>query len=109
MSSAGPTEYGSDAPEATRALTSRLAASREHKTAGAWAGYLIFALILLYLIVIDAQAGYEREWARVTGITVFTLAFVIVPPADCDGFVPSGPGSRRAAARASKSADLRSS
>jgi hypothetical protein len=79
MSSAGPAESGSDAPDATRALTSRPATSREHKTAGAWAGYLIFALILVYLIVIDAQAGYEREWANVTGITAFTLAFVIVP------------------------------
>jgi len=78
MSTGGPPESGSDAPDATRALASR-PASREHRPAGAWAGYLIFALILLYLIVIDAQAGYEREWANVTGITVFTLAFVIVP------------------------------
>lgn len=68
MSSAGLPGSGSDAPEAT-----------QHKTAGAWVGYLIFALILLFLIVIDAQAGYEREWASFTGITVFTLAFVIVP------------------------------
>jgi hypothetical protein len=80
MSGAGPSESGPDAPDdATRALTSRPVTSRDRKPAGAWAGYLIFALILLYLIVIDAQAGYEGEWANVTGITVFTLAFVIVP------------------------------
>jgi hypothetical protein len=68
MSSAGLPESQSDAPEAP-----------PHKTAGAWIGYLIFGLILLYLIVTDAQAAYESEWANVTGITVFALAFVIVP------------------------------
>jgi protein-S-isoprenylcysteine O-methyltransferase Ste14 len=49
------------------------------KPAGAWIGYLIFALILLFQIVIDAQAAYEREWANFTGITLFTLAFLVVP------------------------------
>jgi protein-S-isoprenylcysteine O-methyltransferase Ste14 len=68
MSHVGPPESEADAPEAP-----------QPKTAAAWVGYLIFALILLLLIVIDAQAAYEREWANVTGITVFTLAFVIVP------------------------------
>ena len=49
---------------------------------GAWAGYVIFALFLLFLLfllIFDAQAAVQREWANFTGITVFTLAFVIVP------------------------------
>jgi protein-S-isoprenylcysteine O-methyltransferase Ste14 len=49
------------------------------KVAGAWVGYLIFALILAFLIVVGAQFADEREWANFTGITVFTLAFLIVP------------------------------
>jgi hypothetical protein len=40
---------------------------------------LIFALILLFLIVFDAQAVYQHQWANFTGITVFTLIFLIVP------------------------------
>jgi protein-S-isoprenylcysteine O-methyltransferase Ste14 len=53
--------------------------ARQQKTAGSWAGYLIFALFLLFLIVFDAQAAYQHQWANFTGITVFMLAFVIVP------------------------------
>lgn len=49
------------------------------KVAGAWVGYLIFALVLAFLIVVGAQFADEREWANVTGITMFTLAFLIVP------------------------------
>jgi len=51
----------------------------QHLSAGAWVGYLIFALILLFEIVIDAQAAFDGEWANFIGITVFTLAFLVVP------------------------------
>jgi hypothetical protein len=68
MSSAGLPGPESDAREAP-----------QQKPSGVWVGYLIFALILLSLIVIDAQAAYDREWANVAGITLFTLAFMIVP------------------------------
>lgn len=44
-----------------------------------WAGYLIFALCLLVLLGLDAQAAYDRLWAHFTGITVVALALVIVP------------------------------
>jgi protein-S-isoprenylcysteine O-methyltransferase Ste14 len=49
------------------------------KVTGAWAGYLIFALCLLVLIYFDTQAVYNHSWAQFTGITVATLAFVVVP------------------------------
>ena len=52
---------------------------RRQKPTGAWAGYLIFALCLLVLVVLGARAAYDHSWARFTGITVVTLAFVIVP------------------------------
>lgn len=68
MSRTGLPESHSDAPEAP-----------QHKAVGAWVGYLIFVLMLLFLIVIDAQAAYERRWANFAGITVFTLAFLVVP------------------------------
>jgi len=68
MSGTEPPGSGLDAPGA-----------RRHKVAGAWVGYLIFALMLMFLIVIDAQAAYDREWANFAGITVFTLALLIVP------------------------------
>jgi hypothetical protein len=68
MSGTGLPGPGSDTREAS-----------EHKPSSVWVGYLIFALILLFLIVIDAQAVYDREWANVAGITLFTLAFMIVP------------------------------
>jgi uncharacterized membrane protein len=53
--------------------------ARQQKTAGSWAGYLIFALFLLFLIVYDAQTAYRHQWASFTGIAVFTLAMVAVP------------------------------
>jgi hypothetical protein len=53
--------------------------ARQQKTAGSWAGYLIFGLFLLFLIVFDAQTAYQHEWANFTGITVFILAFATVP------------------------------
>ena len=68
MSGTGLPGPGSDTNEAS-----------EHKPSGVWVGYLIFALILLFLIVIDAQAAYDRAWANVAGITVFILALMIVP------------------------------
>jgi hypothetical protein len=68
MSGAGPPVPGPDAPEA-----------RRRKAAGTWAGSLIFAMCLLFLIVFDAQAVYQRQWANVTGITVFIVLFSIVP------------------------------
>jgi hypothetical protein len=68
MSGAGRPPSESDAPEAA-----------QQKVAGVWVGYLIFALILLCLIILDAQFAYGREWQSFTGTTVFTLAFLIVP------------------------------
>ena len=52
---------------------------RRRKAAGTWVASLIFALALLLLIFFDAQAVYQHQWANVTGITVFTLLFLIVP------------------------------
>jgi hypothetical protein len=49
------------------------------KTSGARAGYLIFALFMLFLIVFDAQVAYQGEWANFAGITVFTLLFLTIP------------------------------
>jgi hypothetical protein len=49
------------------------------KSSGAWAGYLIFALFLLFLIVFDAQVAYQGEWANFAGITVFMLLFLTIP------------------------------
>jgi len=49
------------------------------KAAGAWVGYLIFALILAILIVVGAQFAYEREWVNFTGISMITLALLMVP------------------------------
>lgn len=47
--------------------------------AGAWVGYLIFALLLMILLFFDAQAAYEGEWANFAGVTVFILALAIGP------------------------------
>jgi hypothetical protein len=49
------------------------------KSSGAWAGYLIFALFIMFLLVFDAQVAYQGEWANFAGITVFTLLFVTIP------------------------------
>ena len=68
MDATGSSGAASDEPEV-----------RRQKPTGAWAGYLIFALCLLVLIVLAAQAAYDHSWAHFTGITVVTLAFVIVP------------------------------
>ena len=68
MGGTGPSGAASDEPEAQR-----------QKHAGTWAGYLIFALCLLVLLVLGAQAAYNRSWPRFTGITVVTVALVIVP------------------------------
>jgi hypothetical protein len=51
----------------------------QHRVTGAWVGYLIFALILLFLIVVAAQAAYEREWANFAGMAVFTVVLFVVP------------------------------
>ena len=40
---------------------------------------MIFVLCLLVLIALDAQAAYTRSWTHFVGITVVTLAFVVVP------------------------------
>jgi hypothetical protein len=50
-----------------------------HKSSGAWAGYLIFGLFLIFLIIFDAQAAYQRDWANFAGVTVFTLLFLTIP------------------------------
>ena len=68
MSGTGQPPSQSDAPEAT-----------QQKVGGAWVGYLIFGLMLLFLIVLDTHFAYGREWQSFTGTTVFTLAFLIVP------------------------------
>jgi len=68
MSGAGSPGANSDSSEAPRP-----------KPTGTWAGYLIFALCLLVLISLDAEAAYNDSWARFTGIVVVTVAFVIGP------------------------------
>jgi hypothetical protein len=68
MSGDGPLEPAPGSPEA-----------RRRAGAGTWVGYLMFALFLLFLIIFDAHAVYQREWANVAGITVFTLIYLIVP------------------------------
>jgi len=67
MDGTGSPGAASDEPEA-----------RQQKPAGAWAGYLIFALCLMVLIVLDARAAYDHSWAQFTGITAVILAFAIV-------------------------------
>jgi hypothetical protein len=67
MSGTGSSGAASDKPDTRQ------------KVAGTWAGYLIFGLFLLVLIVFDAQAAYNHSWAEYTGIAAFTLAFVLVP------------------------------
>ena len=67
MDGTGSPGAASDEPEA-----------RQQKPAGAWAGYLIFALCLMVLIVLDARAAYDHSWAQFTGISAVILAFAIV-------------------------------
>ena len=68
MGGSGSPGAASDEPEA-----------RRRKATGVWAGYLIFALCLLVLLVLGGQSAYNHSWARFTGITVVTLALVMVP------------------------------
>jgi hypothetical protein len=68
MSAAGPLEPPPDSPEA-----------RRRKAAGTWVGYLIFALVLLFLIVVAAEYAYQHQWSEFTSAIVFTLLFLIVP------------------------------
>jgi protein-S-isoprenylcysteine O-methyltransferase Ste14 len=68
MSGAGLPEPESDAPE-----------PRQHEASGAWAGYLIFSLLLLFLIVLGVQAAYDHRWASVAGVIVFLLVLFLVP------------------------------
>ena len=68
MSGAGLPEPESDAPE-----------PRQHEATGAWAGYLIFSLLLLVLIALDVQAAYDHRWANVAGVIVFILVLFLVP------------------------------
>lgn len=53
--------------------------TRRQEPTGAWAGYLIFALSLLFLLALAAEAAYYRSWAHFTAYTVIALALVIVP------------------------------
>ena len=76
MSGAGPLDPPPDSPEA-----------RRWKTAGTWVGYLIFALVLLFLIVLTAQYAYQHQWADFTGAIVFTLLFLIIPTGESGGYV----------------------
>jgi protein-S-isoprenylcysteine O-methyltransferase Ste14 len=46
---------------------------------GTWVGYVIFALVLLFLLIFDVQAAVQRQWVNFTGITLFTLAFAVIP------------------------------
>jgi protein-S-isoprenylcysteine O-methyltransferase Ste14 len=68
MSGTGPLEQPPDSPDA-----------RQRKTAGTWVGYLIFGLVLLFLIVFDAQFAYQHQWTDFAGATLFVLLFLIVP------------------------------
>ena len=53
--------------------------ARQQEPAGAWAGYLIFALALMFLLALDAESAYFHSWAHFTAFTVIALALVIVP------------------------------
>jgi len=53
--------------------------ARQQEPTGAWAGYVIFALCVCFLTALDVQDVYYHSWARFTGVTVITLALVIVP------------------------------
>jgi len=68
MGDSGAAESASTGPDAPR-----------RKSSGAWAGYLIFALFIMFLVVFDAQVAYQGEWANFAGITVFTLLFLAIP------------------------------
>jgi hypothetical protein len=68
MGDTGVAESASTGPDA-----------RRRKSSGAWAGYLVFALFILFLIIYDAQAAYQHDWAYVAGITAFTLLFLTIP------------------------------
>jgi protein-S-isoprenylcysteine O-methyltransferase Ste14 len=68
MNGAGPPEPPADSPGA-----------RRRRTAGIWVGYLIFALVLLFLIVLTVQYAYQHQWADFTWAIVFTLLFLIIP------------------------------
>jgi len=49
------------------------------KPAGRWVVYLIFAMTLVWLIIMDAGAISGHQWTEVAGVTAFALLFVIVP------------------------------
>jgi len=68
MRDTGMAESASTGPDAQR-----------RKSSGAWAGYLVFALFMLFLLVYDAQAAYQHEWANFAGITLFTLLLLTIP------------------------------
>ena len=67
MNGAGAPGPASDPPKA-----------RGRKATGTWAGFVIFALVLLYMIIFDARIASQHRWVNFTGITVFILVFVIV-------------------------------
>ena len=64
MSGAGPLEPATHSSE-----------TRRRKAAGTLVGSLFFAFCLLFLLVFDAQAVHQHQWANVIGITVFILIF----------------------------------
>jgi uncharacterized membrane protein len=53
--------------------------ARQQEPTGAWVGYLIFALGLLFLLALDAESAYYHSWAHFAAFTVIVLALVIVP------------------------------
>jgi len=49
------------------------------KPAGAWAGYLIFGLCLLVLIVFDIQTATAHEWRQLAGWIAVTVGLILIP------------------------------
>jgi hypothetical protein len=70
--SSGASVAGSDEPEPSQKLTSRLAGGR-------WVAFLIYALVLLLWIVLAAEAAYQHQWANFAGYTCIALFFLVVP------------------------------
>lgn len=64
--------------ESAGAITDGPEARRQEPT-GAWAGYVIFALGLLFLLALDAESAYYHSWAHFAAYTLIALALVIVP------------------------------
>ncbi len=54
-------------------------APQGRKTAGAWFGYVIFAVVLAYLIFFDVRAIDRHGWPDVVGATAVIAVFLTIP------------------------------